>query len=146
MRRTSILGVVLATLAVAGCAGTKEAAREVEAATPGLSQTREGIVTATGPDRTIQVYTPNAQQDPTLTLRQVSGTSISRDGQQIGWAEIQPGEVVRVSFTPATGAEEALKVEVLTGSEADDVRQQLGIAQPPQQQQQQQPGSGGPNP
>ncbi|QRN99014.1 hypothetical protein JRI60_08300 [Archangium violaceum] len=122
---TKILGVVVlgAVLGGAGCAGTKEAARDVESAVPGLSQKDEGLVTSVDKDgNMIAVKSVNNPSAPPTWFALTPDTKMEREGRLVGLDDISEGTPVRVSYEPATGPEKTYKVEVLTGEKAGEVK------------------------
>ncbi|WP_152622555.1 hypothetical protein [Archangium violaceum] len=120
--------VLAAVLGGAGCAGTKEAARDVESAVPGLSQKEEGVVTNVDKDShriaVKSVSEPSAQE---VWFALTPDTKLERDGQRVGWDDLDEGTPVRVSFEPAAGAEKTYKVELLTGQQAEEVKQKAEL-------------------
>ncbi|MCY1081765.1 hypothetical protein [Archangium lansingense] len=125
-----VLGAVAlaAVLGGAGCAGTKEAKQDVESAVPGLSQKEEGVVTNVDKDAhriAVKSVSEPAAQEVWFAL--TVDTKLERDGQIVTWDDLSEGTPVRVSFEPATGAEKAYRVEVLTGLEADEVRKKAEL-------------------
>ncbi len=131
-----IVAVAAAGLQLA-CAGTREAMADVRGAIPGLEETESGVVMAVRRDViAVQLITPEAEK-PVLFSRQ-EGTVVVRDGQPFDWNQLTEGTPVRVSFEPATGAERVFRVEVLTGREAQRVREQAGTMQRQQMEQQMQ--------
>lgn len=112
-----------AVLGGVGCAGTKEAKRDVEAAVPGLSQKREGLVVSVDAKRNlVEVNDVNNPAAPPAWFALTPGTRLERQGQRVNLNDISEGTPVRVSYEPATGPEEAYTIEVLTGEKADEVR------------------------
>lgn len=119
------LGVVLGAV---GCAGTKEARRDVQAIIPGLEQTRVGVVTNIQ-GQNIAVASVDDPAAPAAWFHIRPETEVAREGQRVDLDMLEEGTPVRVQFEPATGPERAMRVEVLTGAEAEQVRQkaqQLG--------------------
>jgi hypothetical protein len=128
--RVKVLGAVVlaAVLGGAGCAGTKEAARDVESAVPGLSQKQEGVVTDVDKDaHRIAVKTVSEPAAREVWFALTPDTKLERDGQLVTWDELDEGTPVRVSFEPAAGAEKTYKVELLTGQKADEVKQKAEL-------------------
>lgn len=128
--RVKVLGVVVlaAVLGGVGCAGTKEAARDVESAVPGLSQKQEGVVTNVDRDaHRIAVKTVDGPTAQEVWFALTVDTELERDGQMVTWDDLDEGTPVRVSFEPAAGPEKTYKVEVLTGQEADEVKQKAEL-------------------
>ncbi len=124
--RVKALGAVVlaAVLGGAGCAGTKEAKKDIEAVVPGLSQSREGVVTDVDMDaHRIAVRSVDAPSEPEAWFALSGDTKLERDGQLVSMDELSEGMPVRVSYEPATGPEKTYKVEVLTGEKAEEVRQ-----------------------
>lgn len=110
------------------CAGAREAMADVRNAVPGLEETETGVVTAVRRDViAVQLISPE-MEEPVLFTRQKS-TVVVRDGRPFDWNQLTEGTPVRVGFEPATGPERAFRVEVLTGREAQRVREQAGAMQ-----------------
>lgn len=123
--RVKVLGAVVlaAVLGGVGCAGSKEAARDVEAAVPGLSQKREGLVSSVDKDHSrIEVKDANNPNAPQAWFALTPETKLERDGQLVTWDDLHEGTPVRVSFEPAAGDEKTYKVEILTGEKAGEVK------------------------
>ena len=128
--RVKVLGaaVLAAVLGGVGCAGPKEAARDVEAAVPGLSQKQEGVVTNVDKDaHRIAVKTVDEPAAQEVWFALTVDTKLERDGQMVTWDDIDEGTPVRVSYEPAAGAEKTYKVEILTGHQADEVKQKADL-------------------
>lgn len=120
--------VLAAVLGGVGCAGTREAARDVEAAVPGLSQKQEGVVTNVDKDAhriAVRSVSEPAAQEVWFAL--TVDTKLERDGQRVTWEDIDEGTPVRVSFEPAAGAEKTYKVELLTGQKAEEVKHKAEV-------------------
>ena len=112
-----------AVLGGVGCAGPKEAGKDVEAAVPGLSEKREGLVTNVDKNANlIEVKDVDNPAAPPAWFALTPGTKLERDGRLVSINDLSEGTPVRVSFEPATGPEKTYKVEVLTGAKADEVR------------------------
>ncbi|PTL84204.1 hypothetical protein [Vitiosangium sp. GDMCC 1.1324] len=123
--RVKVLGAVAlaAVLGGVGCAGPKEATKDVEAAVPGLAQKREGLVTNVDrKDNRIEVNDVDHPGAPDAWFALSPKTKLERDGQMVTWDDIHEGTPVRVSFEPEVGAEKTYKVEILTGVKADEVK------------------------
>lgn len=123
--RVKVLGAVVlaAVLGGAGCAGPKEAKRDVEAAVPGLSQKREGVVTNVDKDHSrIEVKDVNNPSSSEAWFALTPDTKMERDGHLVTWDDLHEGTPVRVSYEPAAGAEKTYKVEILTGEKAGEVK------------------------
>lgn len=124
--------VVLAALAavvggVMGCAGPREARRDV-ASFIAPSQTRLGVVTNIQ-GQNIAVASVEDPAAPAAWFNIGAETTVERNGQRVELGMLEEGTPVRVQFEPATGPERTTRVEVLTGPEAEQVRekaQQLG--------------------
>ncbi|WPB78815.1 hypothetical protein KYC5002_06565 [Archangium violaceum] len=128
--RAKVLGAVVlaAVLGGAGCAGTKEAARDVESAVPGLSQKEEGVVTNVDKDaHRIAVKSVSEPVGQEVWFALTPETKLERDGQLVTWDDLDEGTPVRVSFEPAAGAEKTYKVELLTGQRAEEVKQKAEL-------------------
>ncbi len=123
--RVKVLGMVVlgAVLGGVGCAGTKEAARDVQSSVPGLSHKEEGVVTNVDKDASrIAVKSVNDPAAPEVWFALTPDTRMERDGQMVTWDDFDEGTPVRVSFEPATGPEKTLSLEILTGQKADEVK------------------------
>lgn len=123
--RVKVLGamVLAAMLGGVGCAGTREAKRDVASAVPGLAEKREGVVTNVDRDHNqIEVKDANNPSAPEAWFALSPNTKMERDGQMVTWDDIHEGTPVRVSFEPAAGAEKTYKVEILTGEKAGEVK------------------------
>jgi len=122
MKRMWMLGVgVGALLVAAGCAGTSEAKRDVEGAIPGVESTREGMVVEVRQD-SIAVQDAENPDAPPVRFQRTEETDLVRNDQPFSWPELSEGMPVRVHYDEATGAEQATRIEILTGAEADEVR------------------------
>jgi hypothetical protein len=123
--RMKVLGAVVlgALLGGVGCAGTKEAAHDVESAVPGLSQKSEGVVTNVDKDGSriavMSVDNPAAKE---VWFALTPNTKLEREGQMVTWDDLSEGTPVRVSFEPAAGPEKTFQVELLTGQKAEEVK------------------------
>jgi hypothetical protein len=123
-----VLAALAAVLGAVGCAGTREAGRDVQAIIPGLEQTRVGVVTNVQ-GQNIAVASVEDPAAPAAWFNVGADTTVERNGQRVELGMLEEGTPVRVRFEPATGPERAMRVEVLTGAEAEQVRekaQQLG--------------------
>ena len=107
-----------------GCAGTKEAGRDVGAAIPGVWQHREGVVVARDGNK-LAVSDASKPTEPAAWFDLGPDTKIERDGQRVEPDQLSEGTPVRVAFEPATGAEKTNEVQVLTGQKAQEVEQKL---------------------
>lgn len=121
-----ILGTIGA-LAV-GCAGGEKSRREEPVATTqrqAAPETTVGIVTSVDSRRLMVERADNPGGDPSLyewTTRSI----VVREGREIGWKELHEGDAVRVSWDRGVfGPDRAVRVEVLTGAEADEVRSEI---------------------
>jgi hypothetical protein len=122
-RKTVVLLGALGALGLGiGCAGTKEAGKDVGAALPGVSQHRDGLVTKVQGEN-IAVADANNPNEPVAWFKVGADTKIERDGQRMELSQLSEGTPVRVSFEPATGPEKTSKIEVLTGDKAQEVEQ-----------------------
>jgi hypothetical protein len=107
----------------AGCAGTKEAGQDIQAAVPFVEQTQEGVVMGIQSDAiAIRSADPNVDA---AWFKLQPDTTIERDGQRVSLEDISEGAAVRVDFEPATGAERTFKVELLTGQKAQEVQRKV---------------------
>jgi hypothetical protein len=122
MRSIAIAAVFAVVLA--GCASTKETTKGTGTTSGTVTQTREGLVTAVRGQQ-VEVYSPAATESRTIWMKRTDETEITRDGNRISWSELQSGTPVRISVKPDIGAERAIRVQVLTGAEADKLRAQI---------------------
>lgn len=118
------LGVVALAL-VAGCAGSSEARRDAEGTIAGLEESKEGMIVALRQDALEVRDAENPNAEP-IEFRRTADTDLLRNDQPFSWPELAEGMPVRVSFDPDAGAEEATRIEILTGSEAEEVRRRAG--------------------
>lgn len=125
MKRILLVAMGVAALALVGCAGSKEEKRGVEKTASMNETTTEGTVVAVEED-TITVRDAKNPQGQTLKLRRTSDTDLVRDDRPFSWTEISQGMPVRVSYEADSGPGRATRVEVLTGSEAEQVRNKAG--------------------
>lgn len=124
-RKTVVLLGALGTLGFTfGCAGTKEAGKDVGAAIPGVYQHRDGVITGVQGNN-VAVADANNPNEPVAWFHVAADTKIERSGQRVELSQLSEGTAVRVSFEPATGAEKTSKIEVLTGDQAQQVEQKL---------------------
>ncbi len=121
MMRKVMLGVGVAALMLAGCAGTSEAKKDVEGAVAGLEETKEGTIVDVQQDF-IAVQDAEDPQGEPLRFQRTETTDLVRDEEPFSWPQLAPGMPVRVSYEAEAGAEQASRIEILTGSEADEVR------------------------
>ncbi len=124
--RMKVLGAVVlgALLGGVGCAGPKEAARDVESSVPGLSQKSEGVVTRVDKEASrIAVKSVDDPAAPEAWFALTPNTKLERDGRIATWDDLSEGTPVRVSYEPATGPERTYKLEILTGQKAEEVKQ-----------------------
>lgn len=124
-RKTVVLLGALGALGFGfGCAGTKEAGKDVGAAVPGVYQHRDGLVTKVQGNN-VAVADANNPNEPVAWFNVGADTKIEREGQRMELSQLSEGTAVRVSFEPATGAEKTSKIEVLTGDKAQELEQKL---------------------
>ncbi|QSQ23592.1 hypothetical protein JY651_00985 [Pyxidicoccus parkwayensis] len=125
MRKTVMLLGALGALGLGmGCAGTKEAGKDVSAAIPGVYQHRDGVITQVHGNN-IAVADANNLNEPVAWFNINANTKIERDGKRVELSQLSEGTAVRVSFEPATGAEKTSKIEVLSGDQAQQLEQKL---------------------
>lgn len=125
MRTTWVLLGTLGALGIGfGCAGPKEAARDIGAATPFVSQNRSGVVVGVE-GNTIAVADVENPNEPAAWFNIAPDTELEKNGQRVDLGDISEGTPVRVSFEPATGAEKTFRVEVLTGQEGEQLKQKF---------------------
>ncbi|MCY1020078.1 hypothetical protein [Pyxidicoccus sp. MSG2] len=124
-RKTVVLLSALGALGFGfGCAGAKEAGKDVGAAVPGVYQHRDGLVTKVEGNN-VAVADANNPKEPVAWFNVGANTKIEREGQRMDLSQLSEGTAVRVSFEPATGAEKTSKIEVLTGDKAQELEQKL---------------------
>jgi hypothetical protein len=107
----------------AGCAGTKEATKDVQDIVPGVSQTETGLIQIVGRNQISVVGSANAGQPVTYNIG--PKTIVIRGSERVEVSQLEPGTPVRVAFESTAGPEHATKIEVLTGAEADQVRNEV---------------------
>jgi hypothetical protein len=120
-RAVVLLGALSALGFGFGCAGTKEAGKDIGAAIPGVSQHRDGVVVGVQ-GNVIAVADAEKPNEPAAWFNINADTKVEKDGQRMELSQLSEGQPVRVSFEPATGAEKTYKVEVLSGQKADEVK------------------------
>jgi hypothetical protein len=123
--RMKVFGVVLlgSMLGGVGCAGTHAAKRDVETAVPGLAHKTEGVVTNVDTNNNlVAVKSVDNPAAPPAWFTLTPDTKMERDGSLVSINDLSEGTPVRVSYETATGPEKALKVEVLTGDKANEVK------------------------
>lgn len=123
-RAVVLLGALSALGFGFGCAGTKEAGKDIGAAIPGVWQHREGVVVGVKGDN-VAVADASQPNAPAAWFAISANTKIERDGQRLEVGQLTEGTAVRVSFEPAAGAEKTDKIEVLSGQKAQEVEQKL---------------------
>ena len=114
----------LALVFAAGCAGTSEARRDAEGAIAGLEESSEGMVASVS-EQWGEVQPADDPQGEPIRFERTGETDLVRNEQPMSWPELSEGMPVRVSYESEAGAEQAMRVEVLTGAEADEVREQV---------------------
>ena len=125
MKRMLLLGMGVAALAFAGCAGSKEEKRGEQTAAKQAESSKEGTIVSVQED-TITVRDAENPQGRTIRFQRTAETDIVRDDRPFSWTQLSQGMPVRVSYAPVAGEERATRVEVLTGSEAEQVRSRAG--------------------
>lgn len=131
-RAVVLLGALSALGFGFGCAGTREAGRDISGALPGISQNREGVVVGVE-GNAIAVADANQPYGPAAWFSISPDTEVERAGQRMEVSQISEGQPVRVSFEPAIGAEKTFKVEVLTGQKAEEVKQKYEMGKEQQE-------------
>lgn len=114
MQRFARLAGVFALVGVFGCATAKQVV--------GMRDTVTGVVTDRQ-EQTVEVRNSETQQ--TAWFQRTPETVLVRENQPMDWSELEEGMPVRVSYEPEAGAERAVRVEVLTGAEAEKVHEAL---------------------
>jgi hypothetical protein len=124
--------MLLAALVVgvaAGCAGTKEAKKDIADVTPGVENRQEGVVSSV--DRTSISVTPADRPDAQpIRFAVDDDTRVKQGDKTVDRTAIEEGEAVRVSFEPQAGNEKAKAVEILEGDAAAQVRAKAASAPP----------------
>lgn len=105
----------------AGCAGTKEAKRDIADITPGVENRQEGLV-ATVEENWISVTPADEPRAEPIRFRVDDRTTIKQGDRRLDRSALEEGEAVRVSFEPRAGNEQAKAVEILEGDAAAQVR------------------------
>lgn len=106
-----------------GCAGTKEATKDVGAAVPGFSQKGTGVVQEV---RENEFSVVGLNGSPEKVWFSVSPkTEVMKDQQRIEVSQIKQGDAVKIAYESSAGAERAYKVDVLTAGDAAKVKGDL---------------------
>lgn len=143
MKRNGMLGTGVALLVLAaGCAGTSEAKRDVEGAIAGIEESTEGMVVAVHGDE-LEVRSAEDPDAAPMRFERTADTDLVRNDRPFSWVELSEGMPVRVHFEAKGGSEQATRIEILTGPEADEVRRKAsgrsgwsrpeGVGTPPDQ-------------
>jgi hypothetical protein len=123
MRKVALWALAVAAAGLTACSGSKQAKHGVQSSVPFMNETTTGVVTANSGQQ-IAVYDPDHPTQQAWYQR-MPDTVLERAGQPVNWTSIAEGTPVRVVYEPSTGAEHALRVEVLTGAEATSVREKV---------------------
>jgi hypothetical protein len=124
--------MLLAALSVGvavGCAGTKEAKKDIADVTPGVENRQDGVVSAVD-ETSISVTPADRPQAPPIRFAIDEDTRVKQGDQTVDRSAIEEGEAVRVSFEPRAGNEKAKAVEILEGDDAARVRARAETAPP----------------
>jgi hypothetical protein len=121
MKKLLLLAIVVG--GVLACSTTRKAGQAVSS--PVFRETREGVVRGISTNE-IAVYSRGISPAPTIWVRRTPSTELSMNGEPFNWDTLQEGTPVRVFYQPEAGAEQLLKLEVLTGSEAAKVKAEAG--------------------
>lgn len=108
-----------------GCAGPKEAGRDIGAAIPGVAETQTGVVTEVREDFIAVRLPGEAPEAPPVWFQRTADTRLVEDGQPANWTQLVEGTAVRVRFEAEPGPERAYEIEVLSGDEAEQIRRQV---------------------
>ncbi len=121
MKRTMLVLAALVAMVATGCGGTRGARRDVATVTPDVADRQEGVV-ATVDEEWIAVTAADRPAEPPVRFRIDETTEVRRGDETIDADAITEGEVVRVSYEPRAGDEQARRIEILDGDEAAQVR------------------------
>lgn len=133
MRGTTIAMLALVALGAA-CAGSKESQREEQPETTETTTSqkpeapREGVVAQVDEQR-LMLETPQATTaaagEPEIYER-TTRTLVEKNGQEVGWDALTEGDAVRVTWDAGIfGPDRVARVEVLSGEEADRIRNEV---------------------
>ena len=115
-------------LALGGCSGGKETQREDETATQAVTQPTEpkiGLLTDVDSRRLLLDAADDPGDEPALFER-TTRSVVMRDGAEVSWDVLSEGDAVRVTWDRGVfGPARIAHVEVLSGADADRVRQQV---------------------
>lgn len=117
LRSTTLALIATAALAAAGCTSTRQAVGI------GVDE-RNGVITDVEENR-IAVRSIEEGGVQEVWLRRSVDTKLERGGQPIDWHELEEGQPVRVSFTPASGDEQLIELDVLEGTQGDRVKSEV---------------------
>ena len=120
-----VAGLIGLTLGIWGCAGTREASKDISAVVPGVSETRTGVITEVR-GNIIAVRAPGEDPAaPPVWFKRSVDTRLLENGQPANWTQLVEGTAVRVRYEPEPGPERAYQIEVLTGAEAEQIKRQV---------------------
>lgn len=122
MKHVWLVGMAVAGLSLAGCAGAKETRRHTEGAAAGteemVGEKVEGVVVSVmGNTITVQ-----SAEEGTIELQRGSETKVMREDEELEWTDLSEGMPVRVMYDQ----ERAAKVKILTGAEGQEVKSRVG--------------------
>lgn len=142
MRNTTIAAIALGLIAVA-CSSNEEARREDEQAAmqaPAQQTAPKVGVVASVNNQRLMLDDAAAPGEEKEIFERTTRSIVTRDGNEIGWDQLQEGDVVRVTWDRGLfGPDRAARVEVLPEHEASRVRAKME-----NEGAEEQPGVGGP--
>lgn len=113
--------------AASACSSGKKAQKEEETAQAPteVTQPKMGVVTSVDSQR-LMLDSAEEPGDEEALFERTTRSVVMRDGSEVGWEDLHEGDAVRVTWDRGIfGPDRVAQVEVLTGSDADRVRQQV---------------------
>lgn len=128
-RTMAALAALALALGAGGCSGGKESRREEErspAASAGEPTTpMTGIVSRADGQR-VMLEPADVPSDEPLLFERTTRSVVIRDGREVSWNELQEGDAVRVTWDRGIfGPDRVVQIEVLSGREAEEVRERV---------------------
>ncbi|WP_373046656.1 hypothetical protein [Vulgatibacter sp.] len=127
MKRT-IVAIAALGLVASACSSGKESQREDETAAQAEVEPvapKMGVLTSVDAQRLMLDSAEDPGDDEELFER-TTRSVVMRDGSEIAWEELSEGDAVRVTWDRGIfGPDRVAQVEVLSGEDADQVRQQV---------------------